>query len=253
MAARLPVLLFLGTVIAAILTIPGETVQIGPRLGPKTLVPKLPVQLGVLAVILPLTVIVVVGMGKGLHLLWTTRSRSLLPLRLEPGEAIAWKGRQGWYSIDRQRAWTTILAGAGPTLYAFWLWRIWSVSGLLVEKLFWTFFATVVLGGSVAVLLSAEARTLLNDLFGSMTITDRRIAWYGPRGELYRELRGTGIIGAAIVEGDARRAWITVTYTHRDRVTEIDLFGVPRPAEALRAIGNMMARSADLPVPNDSG
>jgi hypothetical protein len=77
-----------------------------------------------------------------------------------------------------------------------------------------------------------------------MIVTDRRIAWCGRGGELYRELRGDELIAAFLVEGDARRGWISVTQQRRDGVAEVDLLGVPDPARALAAIGLLVENAA---------
>jgi hypothetical protein len=135
----------------------------------------------------------------------------------------------------------------GPILYGWWLWHIWVGDAQLALKLFWTFAATVVLGGPAVAPLTVgrdAARRHLRDLFGTTVITDRRIAWLTPwRARVYREIAKRDVVAAALVEGDARRGWITVTECRDGCVTEIDLHGVPQPAAALAAIERLIDRS----------
>jgi hypothetical protein len=56
-------------VIVSVLLIPGETVQVGRRGGPYTIVPKLPVQIGVLTVAVPLTGMLIARMVRDSYLL----------------------------------------------------------------------------------------------------------------------------------------------------------------------------------------
>lgn len=202
-AAHIPVLLFLAAVLTAVLTIPGSMVQVGRRAGPWIYVPKLHAQLVVLAIVLPLTAVALMRLGTGVYLLLTASRPIPVGVSFEPGELPVWQGRQGWRGLDRLRLGWSFLASIGPAFYAYWLWRIWSGTDPLALRLLWSFFATMVLGGSVAVLFSSEARLLLNDVLGTMYITDRRIVWRNAHG-VYRELRGAELIGAALVEGDAR-------------------------------------------------
>lgn len=242
--AYLPIFLFLATVIAAVLLIPGETVQVGRRGGPYTIVSKLPVQIGVLTVAVPLAGIVLARMARGAYLLWMSRHAEQCGFVLAPGEIIAWHGKQGWRSVDRMRLGLALLTCIGPTLYVWWLVRIWAGPDLLVEQLFWSFFATLVLGATVAPIFSESGRTFINDVFGDMVVTDRRIAWRSPRGNQYREILGAEVQDAAVIEGDERRAWITLTHVRRATISKIDLLGVPDPAEALAAIKRTMPPKA---------
>lgn len=235
-AVHIPIFLFLATVIAAVLLIPGETVQVGRRGGPYTVVPKLPAQIGVLSVTVPLAGVVIARVARGTYLLWATGHAESPGLVSAPGEIITWQGKQGLRGIDRIRVGMAVLTCIGPALYAWWLVHIWTGADPLVLKLFWSFLATVALGATVSPLMSKPGRTFVNDVFGNMVVTDRRIAWCGPRGNQYREILGIEIKDAALVEGDGRRAWIILTHVRRAKVSEVDLFGVPDPAEALEAI-----------------
>ncbi len=243
-AAYLPIFLFLAAVIAAVLLIPGEMVQVGRRRGPYTLVPALPVQIGVLAVAVPLAGVVLARMFRAAYSLWTTRHAEPGGFVLAPGEIIAWQGKQGWRGIDRTRLVMALLTCIGPALYVWWLVRIWAGWDPLVEQLFWSFFATLVLGATMAPLFSEPGCTFINDVFGDMVVTDRRIAWRSPRGNQFKEILGTEVQDAALIEGDERRAWIALTHRRRATVSEIDLFGVPNPAEALAAIKRTMSSPA---------
>jgi hypothetical protein len=69
-----------------------------------------------------------------------------------------------------------------------------------------------------------------------MAVTDRRIIWFDRKGRIGRELVAGELIGAGFVEGDDRRGWVMVTTRRGRRVREIDVFGVPRPHEAMAAI-----------------
>ncbi|KQN89789.1 hypothetical protein ASE95_16540 [Sphingomonas sp. Leaf231] len=235
-AAYLPIFLFLAAVIAAVLLIPGEMVQVGRRRGPYILVPALPVQIGVLAGAVPLASVVLARMVRGAYSLWTTRHAEPGGFVLAPGELIAWRGKQGLRGIDRTRLVMALLTCIGPALYVWWLVHVWTGAEPLVLKLFWSFFATVALSATVAPLMSKPGRTFVNDVLGEMVVTDRRIAWCSGRGNQYREILGAEIRDAALVEGDGQRGWIVLTHVRRAQVSEVDLFGVPDPAEALVAI-----------------
>ncbi|MBB3694815.1 hypothetical protein [Sphingomonas sp. BK580] len=239
-AAYLPIFLLLATVIASVLLISGETVQVGRRGGPYTSVPKLAAQIGVLSVAVPLAGVVVARMVRGAYLLWATRQAEPPGFVVAPGEIIAWQGKQGLRGIDRIRLGVAVLTCIGPALYVWWLVHIWTGADPSVLKLFWSFFATLALGATVAPLMSKPGRTFVNDVFGDMVVTDRRIAWCSPRGNRYREISGAEIKGAALVEGDGRRAWIVLTHVRHAKVSELDLFGVPNPAEALEAIRRLV-------------
>lgn len=240
-AAYIPIFLFLAAVIAAVLLIPGEMVQVGRRRGPYTLVPALPVQIGVLAVAVPLAGVVLARMVRGAYSLWTTRHAEPCGFVLAPGEIIAWRGKQGWRGIDRTRLVMALLTCIGPALYVWWLVHVWTGGEPLVLKLFWSFFATVALGATVAPLMAKPGRTFVNDVLGEMVVTDRRIAWCSRRGKQYREILGAEIEDAAFVDGNEQRAWIVLTHVRRAKVLEVDLFGVPDPAGALVAIRRLVS------------
>ncbi|TCP29856.1 hypothetical protein [Sphingomonas sp. BK235] len=245
-AAYLPIFLFLATVIASVLLIPGDTVQVGRRRGPYTLVPTLPVQIGVLSVAVPLAGVVIARMARGAYWLWATRQAERPGFALAAGEIIAWRGKQGLRGIDRIRLGMAVLTCIGPALYVWWLLHIWTVANPLVLQLFWSFCATVALGATVAPLMSKPGRTFVNDVLGEMVVTDRRIAWCSPRGSQYREIPGDEIRDVAFIEGDGRRAWIVLTQVRRTEVSEVDLFGVPDPADAIEAIRRLVPSTEAL-------
>jgi hypothetical protein len=174
----------------------------------------------------------------------TTRHAEQCGFVLAPGEIIVWQGKQGWRGIDRTRLGLATLTCIGPALCVWWLGRIWAGPDPLVEQLFWSFFATLILGATVMPIFSEAGRTFVNDVLGEMVITNQRIAWLSPSGNQYKEISGAELTGAALVEGDEHRAWITLTQIRRAKVSEVDLFGVPNPTEALTAIKRVVPSTA---------
>lgn len=239
-AALIPVLLLLAAMLIAVLTISDETVRVGRRGGPWTRLPTFHAQIAASAVLGPLIAAVLWRLGVAAARLIAMPRTAPVAFALMPGETALWQGRQGWRGVDRQRLGWVMLAGVGPALYGWWLWRIWHGADPLAIRMFWSFAATCVLGGTVAPLFSPAAGRLVDDLLGVMTVTDRRIVWCTARGDVYRELPGAELITVAVVAGDAGRGWVTVTQRCGGRVSEIDLFGVPRPFEAVAAVERLM-------------
>jgi hypothetical protein len=137
--------------------------------------------------------------------------------------------------------------GTVPAFYLWWLWHIWSGTGPLVERLFWTIGATISLGGSALGAVFAGLPTLrlwLLDMIGTLVVTDRRIAWRAPHsGEVYRKIGIADLVHVGFVEGDERRGWITVTEDRGGRVREIDLLSVPQPMAAVSALERQIERA----------
>lgn len=245
--ASVPVLLFFAVVIVGILSFPDETIMVGRRrLGPWSRVPTWQAQAVVLTIMLPLAGVFLARLLRAEYRLWklAVRTADILAVGLADGEIVAWRGKQGWRGFDRTRVVLIVLSGLGPACYALWLWRIWNGADVVTVKLLWTFFASVLLGGSVVAVLTFgwnAARVLVYDLLGDMVVTDRRLAWLTPlSGVVYREIKGADLVSAAFVEGTARRGWITVTERRRAEVSEIDILGVPQPARALSAIQQLI-------------
>ncbi|HEX8421307.1 MAG TPA: hypothetical protein VF638_14970 [Sphingomonas sp.] len=241
------VLVVLACMIAAVLIIPGETVLVGRRSGPKTAVPTVHAQLVALAILLPLAILALWRVMRGALVLWASRTPSEERVYLAPAEPIYWSGRPGWRSFSRMRLFATGAVGTVPAFYLWWLWHIWSGTGPLVERLFWTIGATIFLGGSALGAVFVGLPTLrlwLLDMIGTLVVTERRIAWRAPHsGEVYREHSIADLVHVGFVEGDERRGWITVTEDRNGRVKEIDLLSIPQPMAAVSALERQIERA----------
>lgn len=210
------------------------------------------VGLGFLAVIL-------LVVGAGARDAWNApRAKAPAYDALDPGEQLLWQGRPGLRSLVGPRLPLLLLALGAPALFGWWIWSNLTSSDVLSQRLFWALFPTAGLCFWVIPPLVAGSGTMLNwvrDVFGSVVVTDRRIVWLSPRrGSVYREIDGSELITAGLVEPE--RGWVTVTRQRGRRVTEIDLFGLFPPEQALAAIEAMMAgfpanNSESLP-PGDS-
>jgi hypothetical protein len=250
-----PALLLLAAMILGVLSIEGDTVLVGPRGGPWTRYPARPVQAVTLAILVPLTVLIVTRVIRTAiaNLRAARPAPAAQPGGLAPGEPIAWQGRQGWRGVGVARAGIAALATLGPALYAWWLWRIWTAPDPLVLQLFWSAAATIVLCGPAAAPFLAgrgPALRLVRDLFGTVVVTDRRIAWLTlRRARVYREIAARDLVLAAFVEGTERRGWITVTTQTRGEIAEIDLHDVPEPHAALAAIVRLIRPQTTPPAP----
>jgi hypothetical protein len=171
------------------------------------------------------------------------------------GEGVRWQGRPGLNSFTGTRLLFSFLVALGPALCGLWLLYILRGDGDWSPRLFFAvgpislFFFCVV---PPIVFAAATLQEWAFDIFGTVLITDRRIAWLVPGGSrVYREIAGNSLIGAAIVSGNERRGWLTVTERRDDDINELDLFGIPEPARALSAIEQLIPNpnSSALPTP----
>lgn len=204
--------------------------------------------LGFLAVIFLL-------IGAGVRDAWRTRPADV-PVRdaLEAGERLLWQGEPRLRTLTWLRMVLLSLALVAPILFTRWIWLSYAGSEKLAQKLFWAFFPTAALCFWIlpALIMGAgPMKRWVMDVFGSIVVTDRRIAWLSPRRrDVYRQIDGAQLIAAMLVEEE--RGWVAVTRQRGRRVSEIDLFGLPRPQEALVAIEAMMADVAahrEVPPP----
>lgn len=242
----LPIALLLAAMIMAVVTLTGETTLVGRRGGPWTSVPTWQAQAGALAILVPLMGVILwrisfalVSLSKAVLSRQPTTTKGLAL-----GEPVLWQGRQGWRGFTVDRLVLMSLAAIGPALFIMCMWRLWNSSDILPLKLFWTAGALMIFGGSIFMVLLQGPEALqrcCRDLFGTMIVTDRRIAWLSPCSrEVYREVSGTEIVSAFLVEGDDRRGWIGIVRKHRGTVEELDLRGVPHPSPALSALSRFV-------------
>ena len=179
------------------------------------------------------------------------RAHKKIALRnvIKLGEDVRWQGRRGLYSFTGVRLLFSVPVVLGPALCGLWLWSILQGAGNWSFRLFLVIGPISLFFFCVAPPIVVAAATLQKwafDIFGTVLITDRRIVWLTPGGgRVYREIAGNSLIGAAIVSGNDRRGWLTVTERHDDKVKEYDLFGMPEPARALSAIEQLIP-SAEL-------
>ena len=207
------------------------------------------VQIAALAFLIPLTGLILWQGASGLvALVRLIRNRSRHPAEmtgLALGEPVLWQGSQGWRGVTTDRLTMLSLGAIGPALLTVWMWKLWDGQDILTLKLFWTAAAFVIFGGSLlmALLHGPEAlRRLYQDLFGTMIVTDRRLAWLSPWSrEVYREVLGTEMISVFMVESDNRRGWIGIVRKRgSSNVEDIDLRGVPQPSLALSALSRLV-------------
>ena len=180
--------------------------------------------------------------------------------RLGPSEAIFWAGRPGLRSATGSRVLLFVLAIAAPFLFALWIWAAWSNArdpALAAVSTIWAcliFFGSAVPGITIG---SGALREWIRDAFGRVIVTDRRIAWVVGRDLVYREIAGDSLISAALIEGQGRYGWVSVTQQDGDDVRERDLFGLPEPDQALIAMEQLIARRAPAEIsdknPDDRG
>lgn len=197
-----------------------------------------------LMILLPIAGAIAWGIGGQLQILWTTREPGVRVTGLALGEPVRWSGRPGLHSLTWQRR--LLFTGIFPfvLIYLYWLWSIWSGSSEWMVKLQFTAFATVPFSGLVLYVITygIEAmREWARDATGLLVVTDRRIAWLHPwRSEVYRSIDATEIVDVVVVEQARRRGWIAVTVTTDGGVAPVDLFGVPRPADAAAAVRRLV-------------
>lgn len=171
--------------------------------------------------------------------------------RLGTREAVHWAGRPGLRSVTGGRLLLFAFALAAPCLFILWMWTIWSDARDPAIAAFWTVWACVFFFGFAmpGIVVGSDALgEWIRDAFGRVFVTDRRIAWAVGRDFVYREIVGDGLIGAALIEGQGRYGWISVTQQVGDDVHERDLFGLPEPDQALVAIERLIALRAPAAI-----
>ena len=88
----------------------------------------------------------------------------------------------------------------------------------------WTAGALIIFSGVILMVLlhgPGALQRCYRDLFGTMIVTDRRIAWLSPFSrEVYREVSSAEIVDAFVVEDDDRRGWIGIVRFHRGNVED---------------------------------
>lgn len=150
---------------------------------------------------------------------------------LLPGESVRWRGRPGLASFDTSRAFL-LFAVCLPLLFFLGAqWMIWSAEPMVIVGLFFSCMTFCLFGYLALYVLAVfheRLRAWFFDLFGTVVVTDRRIAWAVPlSGRFYRDLAFGELIEAAIVERKGRRAWVALTIRTRDDVRHEDLRGLP--------------------------
>lgn len=165
--------------------------------------------------------------------------------RLGTSEATLWAGRPGLRSATGSRVLLFVLAAAAPFLFALWIWMAWNNARDPALAAVSTIWACLIFFGSAVpgiIIGSGALREWIRDTFGRVIVTDRRIAWVIGGDLVYREIAGDSLISAALIEGQGRYGWVSVTQQVEDDVRERDLFGLPEPDQALIAIEQLIAR-----------
>jgi hypothetical protein len=183
---------------------------------------------------------------------WTAPTAPTTPFdRLGTGETLIWAGRPGLRSVTGRRLLLFALTLAAPVLFALWMWTIWSDTRDSALAAIWTVLACMLFFGSAvpAIVVGSDAlREWIRDALARVCVTDRRIAWAVGRDFIYREIVGDSLIGAALIEGQGRYGWVSVTQRVGDDVRERDLFGLPEPDQALAAIERLIALRAPAAI-----
>lgn len=164
---------------------------------------------------------------------------------LQPGESVRWRGRPGLGSFDAARA----IAAIGllmPLVILLlglqWIWSSdpWPVTGFFFSGLLFS------LVGYAAIFLIAyfheRLRAWFYDLFGTVMVTDRRIAWRTPFGGIYRDVAFAELIEAGIVEEKGSRAWVALTLRDGEDVRVEDLHAIPQADRFLAMLSPGAAR-----------
>jgi|GEM_PF-1470285 len=151
--------------------------------------------------------------------------------RLLPGESVRWRGRPGLASFDSGRAFL-LFALCLPLIFLIVaLTMIWSSAPFAVAGFFCSGMVFCLFGYLALYLLAIfheRLRAWFFDAFGTVVVTDRRIAWAAPlTGRFYRDLAFSDLLEAAIVERKGRRAWVALTIRKGDDVRSEDLRGLP--------------------------
>jgi len=166
-------------------------------------------------------------------------------------ETVLWTGRPGLRSVTGARQLLFALTLGAPCIFVLWVWTAWSDARDPAAAAIWTGWACLIFFGSVVpgiIAGSSALREWIRDALGRVFVTDRRIAWAVGRDFVYREIVGDSLIGAALIEGQGRYGWVSVTQQVGDDVRECDLFGLPEPDQALAAIERLIALRAPAAI-----
>ncbi|WP_141395860.1 hypothetical protein [Sphingomonas spermidinifaciens] len=203
-------------------------------------IPRWYAQIGAAILLLPVIGLLVWRLGFGLYLFSIAASPSSIDHSLEQGETIRWEGRQGIHAFGLMH-WVGIgVTALVASLCLYFLWRSWTEPDHVAESVLGTSVVLFLGGFSAIGVIVTHGGDVLRMARDRMAVTDRRIIWFDRKGRISRELLAIDLIGAGFVEGDDHRGWVMVTTRRGRRVREIDLFGVPRPHEAVTAIEAMM-------------
>lgn len=258
-SAMVVLLSFIGLWLIGALTTTGGAASVGFRGGQRIPIsPELAraVFIGAGAIFLVVLAMLFAG---GLRYAGSTPDPSGSPggVGLKLGEDVKWVGRPGWSSLTGARTFLLLLTVLGPVLIGWWILGT-PIDGLLGPRGFWALLLIGLLFGSIVPAILFARRTLgswVFDLLGRVAVTDRRIVWLSPvRGVVYREIAGDSIIGAALVDRDGQRGWVSVTQQVGADVEEHDLFGLPDPEGAVAAIEALsLAQARELRFPATVG
>jgi hypothetical protein len=244
------VFLVCGAIIARPIVSEGGWLRVGA--GPRERVSAATAQ----AVLIPIgTVLVLVLLVQLVGLVRGARAARMAPAtrfdRLGTCETVLWAGRPGLRSVTGGRLLLFALTLAAPCLFALWLWTIWSNTRDSAPAAFWTALACMLFFGFAVPGIIKGSDTLwewVRDVLGRVFVTDRRIVWAVGRDFVYREIVGDSLIGVALIEGQGRYGWVSVTQRVGDDVRERDLFGLPEPDQALAAIERLIALRAPAAI-----
>jgi hypothetical protein len=147
---------------------------------------------------------------------------------------------------------------AVPLFFFWWAKSILDGSDSFPLKLFWLYFPWSLFFGSVlpGYILSWESiRNCFLEAFGFVAITKERIVWQRPLSRrIYRQIPGSSIIDAFLIENDGRRGTLAIIRQVKDDVEQIHICGLPEPEQAEAAAVALMGSSrppSELPSGDD--
>lgn len=244
MLVTLAMLAALCAMLVFAITFDGDVVWMGRRGGSWRAIPAWTMKVAVAAVLVPAISLLLWRLTLGAYLFSIAARPSSAGLSMEAGETIRWQGRQGIRALGRMH-WLGIgVTGLVAVSCLFFLWQAVTADVPVVQGFLGSIVVLMLVGFPVIGVIVMHGGDVARLVLDHMAITDRRIIWLDRKGGIRREICGSDLIGAGVVEGDDQRGWVTVTTRRGTRIREIDLYGVPQPHAAVAAIDALMQANA---------
>ncbi|MEP9358959.1 hypothetical protein [Sphingomonas sp. KR3-1] len=160
---------------------------------------------------------------------------------LAADEPVRWQGRPGFAALNMFQLVAAPALFLPVLIYVLALQWSWDSGFPFKASLFLSAIWTMLLGGLVMISLvgfSDMLRGWIRAAFGTVLVTDRRIAWRVPFSDrIYREIALAKLVDAVIVERKRTRAWVALTVRKKTDVRAEDLRGIPDADGFLAALG----------------